>query len=585
MMTRATIAGLTAALLVLAGCGGGDDAPPASAGTPEPVLSPQFTGSVPASPAAGTTRAGTFYDIDLVGTLTGDTIGITVFEPVDFDGSEKYPLILHSHGYAGSRQSTTPTNAVSSATSRGDLDGLIAAGYGAISISERGSDESTGTIRSMDPDFEGADLIDVLDWAEANLDWLAYGPSADGSDPHNLVAGSIGGSYGGMFQYLINNIDPRHRLDAIVPQIAPNDLTYSLFPGGALKAGWGTVLFGAGNTAGGGIDRVHTDPFIVSFFENALLSNQVPQDGRDFFYYHSNAYFCNGVPVATNGGAGTAPAHAPLPSHRVNALIFQGMRDTLFTFNNAYANYQCLKAAGGDVRLLSYQAGHNTLQVVPDPGTVFQPALNFLDSSCGPLDVDVATRAFFDEHLKGIAGAADTVPTNPCLSLSKGDAIVVDGVTTGHAGREVDIPSTTVVAGGPLDVPVSVPLGIVAGAGGDVLGGIPRLEVDVAKVNDALPGEPIVFAGLGQTRNGVPLVYDLVDNQITPLRGTGHFEIDLAGVAERLAPGDELALLLYGAHDQFHVTGSVNAGSPAIVPVTVTGKVWVPMLGNLPPLQ
>jgi ABC-2 type transport system ATP-binding protein len=363
-----------------------------------------------------------------------------------------------------------------------------------------------------------------------------------------------------------------------------DNLTYSLFPNNTIKAAWDLILFGIGDTAGQGLDRGHTDPFITSFFVQGLSSNQISQDGRDFFYYHSNAYFCNGQSVATNGGPGTVPGYPPIHSGKINALIFQGFRDTLFTFNNAYQNYSCLKQGGGDVRLLSYQYGHNALQVVPDPGVLlYQPALDFLDTNCGNVNVDTATIAFFDQYLKGIPGAADkVVPTKPCLSLTKGDAVLVDSVMTGEFGTEVDIPSTTVVAGGVPDVPVPVPLGITAGTAGAVIGGIPRLEVDIEPVVAALPGEPIVFVGIGQTHNGVPGVYDLVDNQITPLRGAGKHAVDLVGVASRLAPGDTLALLIYGAHDQYDVTGSVNLGSPAVVPVTVTGKVWVPMLGALP---
>jgi ABC-2 type transport system ATP-binding protein len=599
----ALLAVLVPAAVTITSCGNSTSTPvsvalstvPADAGgglasTPNPET---LSGTVPASPASGS-RAGTVYSITLKGEVTGDTVGITVFEPATLVAGQRYPLVLHSHGYAGSRQTSTSSGGTSSVLpATGNIDSLLAAGYGAISISERGSDESTGTIRVMDPDYEGHDLISVLDWAEHHLDWLLYGPSADGTDPHNLVVGSIGGSYGGMYQYLIHNIDPKRRLDAIVPQIAPFDLTYSLLPNNTIKAAWDSILFAAGSTAGQNLDRGHTDPYITNFFVKGLTTNQIASDGFDFFYYHSNAYFCGDRTVAGNGeinamvgsaGMPLKPGYAPVRGPLVNAMLFQGMRDTLFTFNNAYANYQCLKGEGGDVRLLSYQAGHNSLQAVPDPGNyLYQPANNDLDGNCGNINPDTATVAFFDQYLKGIPGAANkAVPTQTCLSLTKGDAVLVDHVTTGTAGKAIDIPSTMVVAGGAPDVPVSVPLGITAGSSGDVLGGIPYVELDVEPVNAALPGEPIVFVGLGQTRNGVPGVYDLVDNQITPLRGSGLHQVDLVGIAERLAPGDTLALLIYGAHDQYHVTGSVNVSSPAVVPVTVTGKVWVPMLGNLP---
>ena len=586
---RAVAARLLLALSVvlLAGCGesGGDsNTNPGNPGVAlPPVAPPPAAGTVPPPPAAGQSRDGMVYDMLLTSPGTGDQVGITVFEPKTVVGGQRYPLVLQSHGYAGSRESAG--SAV--------IQPLLDAGYGAISISERGSDNSTGTIRSMDPDFEGKNLLAILDWAES-LPWVMFGTGVDGST-NNLVVGAMGSSYGGMFQYLINNIDPRHRLDALTPEIAPADLTYALFPNSTLKAGWGTVLFGAGNTAGDQ-SKFNTDPFITNFFVNALTTNTVSDEGREFFYYHSNAYFCNGRDVVNNGTVGGAPGmpgtvakaeRRAVRPVKTNALIFQGMRDTLFPFNSAYENYLCLKATGGDVRLLSYQSGHNTLQVIPDPGNHLfenvggmEAAVNELDSRCGTLDVEAARMAFFEQYLKGVPGAADKViPTKPCLSITKGDGVLVDQVTVGKAGTEVTIAATSVVAG--VAAPVAIPLGIPR-LDGQVVAGIPFAELTVTKANAALPGEPILLLGLGRTRNGVPGVYDLIDNQLTPIRGTGSFAVDLVGVAERLGASDDLYLLVYGQHDQFHTTGTLNAGSPALVPVSVAGKLWVPVLGNLP---
>lgn len=555
----------------LSGCGGSSSSSSTvSARSSAPADAPGHTNSVPPLPATGQSRAGQVYSVHITAP-TGDTVAFTVFEPTLLTGGQTYPLVLEGHGFAGSRQTSASA----------DIQRLLDNGYGVISIDQRGHGETSGTIRVMDPDFEGRDLLAILDWAEARLGWLAYGRSSDGKDARNLVLGSMGGSYGGMYQYLIHNIDPKRRLDAMTPEIAPSDLTYSLFPNGVLKAGWDFVLFGAGNTAGNNLDRGHFDPFVINFFQNALTTNAVSQDARDFFYYHSNAYFCRGSSVASNGGPGTAALQAPVaPNDKVNVMLFQGFRDTLFNFNNAYENYQCLKAQGGDVRLLSYQSGHNTLQVVPDPGQLFQPTpLVALDSRCGSLDIADARLAFFNQHLKGMAGAADQIPGRICLSLTQDDAVLVDQVTTGKAGRAVDIAATNLVAGVPT-VPVAAELGITAGNEGDVIAGIPHLAVEIAPVADGLPGEPIIFVGIGQMRASVPGVWDLVDNQITPLRGLGRHEVDLAGIAERLAPGDKLALLLYGGHDQYHVTGSLNIAKPTVMPVSVTGKVWVPMLGS-----
>jgi pimeloyl-ACP methyl ester carboxylesterase len=289
-MNRLLAASLALSLTVfLPGCGGSSTSSSAAAPARSavPADAPGHTNVVPPAPAAGQSRAGQIYSV-YISSPTGDTVVFTVFEPTQITGGRKYPLVLEGHGFAGTRQTSASA----------DIKSLLDSGYGVISIDQRGHGETSGTIRVMDPDFEGRNLIAILDWAEARLGWLAYGPSTNGKDSQNLILGSMGGSYGGMYQYLIHNVDPKHRLDAMTPEIAPSDLTYSLFPNSVVKAGWDFLLFGAGNTAGNNLDRLHFDPFVINFFQNALTTNQVNQEARDFFYYHSNAYFCNGRPVA-----------------------------------------------------------------------------------------------------------------------------------------------------------------------------------------------------------------------------------------------------------------------------------------------
>ncbi|GAC1622564.1 MAG: hypothetical protein NVS9B10_06660 [Nevskia sp.] len=567
---------------LISACGGGAPSSSPTAAATAPLDYPGTTSPVPALPAAGSSRAGTVYNVYVQAPGTGDKVAFTVFEPATLQGGKTYPLVLHSHGFGGTRQTSLNCPQCSAGLDV-DLARFVNNGYGVISIDERGHGESGGTIRVMDPDYEGKDLLAVLDWAEAKLGWLAYGLSADGSDPHNLVVGSVGGSYGGMYQYLIHNIDPRRRLDAMVPQFAPNNLNFSLFPGGVIKADWDLFLFGAGTTAGSGSGSIgHFDPYISNGFIADFQANAEDPGFRNFFYYHSNQYFCADTTVATNGGPGTAPEHLPVRGSRVNALLYQGVRDTLFNLSEGYANYQCLKSEGGDVRLLSYQLGHNSLQAVPDVGNkLYFPPGNEFDNSCGSINVNTAMFAFFEQYLKGIAGAADKViPARPCLSIAKGDGVLVEQVMTMQTGGEtqVSVPATTVVAGAQLDVPMAVDLGIVGAATGTVVGGIPHLTVAVAPVAAGAPGEPIIFVGLGQTHNGVPGVYDLINNQVLPLRGKGSFDVDLIGVAARLASGDHLALLIYGLQDQYSVAGSINVAAPTVMPVSVTGKIWVPVL-------
>jgi len=383
-----------------------------TAGQAAPADFPGVTNRVPASPRAGQSRLGTAYNVYIQAAGTGDKVAFTVFEPSTLEGGKTYPLVLQASGFSLSRE--TPSNFA-------NVKPLVEAGYGVISFDHRGHGESGGVVRSMDPDYEGKDVLAVLDWAEARLDWLKYRPSA--GDPHNLVLGSMGGSYGGMYQYLLHNIDPKHRLDAMAVRVAPNDLTYSNFPGGVSKASYLAIRVQAGKGPA-------FDPYARSTAAASLQANKMVEGYADFLYYHSNQYFCADRRVATNGGPGTAPEHPPQRGPKVNAILFQGMRDTLFNFNEAYANYQCLRSEGGDVRLLSYQSGHNDAYVVPDPGEAYLPPGNVLDRRCGSLDSTAAMLAFFDQYLKDVPGGADAVPIKPCLSIARGDAVLVSQVMT-----------------------------------------------------------------------------------------------------------------------------------------------------------
>jgi len=205
--------------LLLTACGGGEPitANPAS-------LNPE-------TPTHGSVTASRHYPVFIDAPATGDRIAITVFEPTQRTLGARYPLILHGHGFQGARYQSRPRpmglfnidDADTRATDLIDIGVFLDNGYGVISIEQRAHGDSNGAIRMMDPDFEGKNLLAVVDWAERHLDWLQYGTSADGKDPNNLMLGAIGASYGGMFQLLLHNIDPKKRLDAIVPYWTPYD--------------------------------------------------------------------------------------------------------------------------------------------------------------------------------------------------------------------------------------------------------------------------------------------------------------------------------------------------------------------------
>lgn len=540
-------------------------------GTPMPAVCDPAFASMPASPAAGQSRAGLSCEINIPSPLNPtEKIAFQVFEPATLVGGQKYPLVLEGHGFSGSRQTGADAFAA-----------LRAAGYGVISIDQAGHGETGGTIRVMDPDQEGRFLLAMLDWLEANLDWYAVGPDLDAGED-NMLLGAIGGSYGGGYQYLIHAIDPKRRLDALVPEITWNDLTFSLNPGDVIKSDWAFFLFGAGQTAGGG---GNFDPFVNQFFVSGLSTNRFDTFAKDFFGYHGLGYFCGGVPVATNGGAGTAPDFAPIAPTAVHVLAYQGFRDTLFNFNEAWRNYECLNDAGGDVRLLTYQSGHNSLQVVPDPFALIHQPTGALDMQCGGIDVGAATIAWFDQYLKGIPGAADAVlnGTEVCYSLAPDDAVFADRVIAGREGTPFSVPATTTLAGAAL-VGVPIPLHT-APAGGSVMAGVPRIEITLGEPLPGVIQDPdnvIVYVATGRTRAALPGVWEPADNQVLPLRGLGTHTVELVGIGERLAPGEQAGLLFYGAHEQFAITGGLNVAEPVVGLVTISGDAWLPLLPAAP---
>lgn len=553
---------------------------------------------------------------------SGETIAFQVLEPVGgIDCAKGHPLVLHGHGFGGSR-------------SESGFDEYRAAGFTVLSIDQRGFGESTGTVRVMDPEFEGRDLIRILDWAEDNLDYLQkrHEPDLPATLNPNLVVGAIGGSYGGGFQLLLHGQDPGQRMDAMVPDITWHDLRYSLNPGNVIKTGWDLVLVAGGESGSVSNQNSGLDPIIREILAQGAALNRFPEAGLDFFYYHSPAYRCSGAPIepAEPGDLlnylASPPAYdvPPTAYPAVDVLLTQGMTDTLFNFNEAWRNYECLRERGGDVRLMTHQSGHILPLEVPDalqPSTYVDPLAGLLEIpgfqgpagafACGNVPIARATFDWLRHKLQKAPLPAyfDGSDSQVCLSTATGTSVQVavadfpapepGGVLEGPFVVERLVASTTPVPSGYEAVaaatipPVALPLGQ-AGAEGAIIGGIPTAILTVSDLlgrtacEEGLPAyspgcDPIIFVGLGKRGVGES-GWSLVDDQVKPVRGLQQqAAVELVGIAEELAAGDELALLVYGFHPQYPASWSRDALVPL---VNVSGSVQLPLLqGSLASLD
>lgn len=611
--------------------GGGDGNPP----TQNAVCGDPADAQMPATPAAGSSRAGLACPIhipipasmEIPGNPTG-VIAFQVLEPTLLEGGKTYPLVLEGHGFSGSRQrAPNNTGTAGLVVPNGPI---LDAGYGVISIDQGGHGETGGLIRLLDPDQEGQFLIAMLDWAEQNLDWLAIGPDDDAGED-NMLLGAIGPSYGGGYQLLLHAIDPKKRLDVIVPQITWNDLSYSIFPGTVPKSLWGGSLFALGNSAGNNQNRGNFDPFVQRTFTEALQQGGVSDAGLDYFRYHGIGYFCDAgeTPLLTgsNGDDGSATVAgtpynidyaSPSKPGRINAFFFQGMRDPLFNFNESYNSYQCLREQGGDVRLLTYQNGHNTIPVAPD--TWVNPQ-NSLVGTCGSIDPTEVAIAVFDKYLKGDNSidldAELTASDEVCFSLHGTDAVAinVNDLPKGSANTvEKELPASTLLVGVTPTQSLNATVVEVAYdfvADGDVLAGIPLLDINVevqlpaqtqtlcdnggdvaalfgdnadAVCNSIGDDEKIVvFAGIAVNATAddsgpFGQGWVLEDNQVFPIRGSGEHTVELVGIGARLNEGARIGVAFFGLHEQFVAEGGLNAGSPTVLPVEITGSVHMPLL-------
>jgi ABC-2 type transport system ATP-binding protein len=269
------------------------------------------------------------------------------------DPAAPRPTIVLAHGFGGTKADSEPTART-----------LALAGYTVIIYTARGFGASGGLIHLDNPAYEGADARKLIDLAARRPE-----VAKDGDDP---VIGFAGASYGGAVSFLAAGLDPR--VDAIAPAFTWHSLRQALFPQyqvvgaakspgdvspanrqGVFKQRWASLLF---SNADGRPDTSDQDK---STNINALCGRFDPK-------------LCQGYLTAAETGEvddnlskllDESGLEKILPAIKAPTLLIQGEDDTLFTLDQADANFRGLPA--DTPAEMKWVAGGHDAEIAVDP--------------------------------------------------------------------------------------------------------------------------------------------------------------------------------------------------------------------------
>ncbi|HVV75422.1 MAG TPA: alpha/beta hydrolase [Mycobacteriales bacterium] len=491
-----------------------------------------------AAPGAGAaagpiTTNGCVLSVPDPGSTTPVQICYSLFRPADASPSHKVPLIFHSHGWGGSR--------VTSATDS-QVKPFLDADYGVLSFDQRGFGQSGGKAYVENPDVEGRD-VEKLVALVSRLSWVVQ----DG--PGDPRIGSIGGSYGGGYQFVgaFREIADQHKqvFDAMAPQITWWDLKQSLAPSGVAKTEWASLLTAAGVSA--------LPPSVLEGFAESAATGTWT-DGSIPGTANLNAFF------AKNG-----PSWQVSQGRRINVpvLFGQGITDELFPLDQGLQNWAY--ALTPQARRKSIFIGYNGGHVLPNafPQTI-QPSGDPCSSALTHgKDFTWLTVQFFNRYLKHedvklpgldeyhLATAGGTCTTT--RSVTPDRTYKVGTVATPElAGPAL----ATKIADGPLRI-----------------AGTPYLSGDVTALG--VNNRAFYALGIGTSPADAKIVQgDMYPwASTTPVQGVSG-RVELPSVAVNVPQGQSLFIIAAATNDMFAGFGSRTPG----VVVFNNAKVSLPVV-------
>lgn len=194
-------------------------------------------------------------------------------------------------------------------------------GYNVITWDPRGEWASGGNMQLDNPNFEGRDVSSIISWATGSdnpeRSQIATDPTGD---PY---IGMVGGSYGGGIQLVVAGT-PDKRVDAIVPSIAWNTLTQSLYPDANFKTVIGSELLLAL-----AVTHARLNQQIYAGIASGVIFGVLSDPSRALLINSGPGVFVNNIVAPT--------------------LFLQGTPDILFELDAAMTNGQQIATANPTV--------------------------------------------------------------------------------------------------------------------------------------------------------------------------------------------------------------------------------------------
>lgn len=576
----------------------------------------------------------TFYD-GSVTSADGTRIVFTVFIPALKPG-EQAPLIIHGHGFGLSRTTNLDSQSAQDQLTAGDPTREAARrawhdGFIVISFDQRGFGQSGGEVNVMDPNLEGKDVSAIIDWAAANL---RTSLATRNGDPLVGALGlSYGGGFqtiGAAVDPRFDAIVPAATWNDLRYSLYPNGVVKSLWVDTLVAAGgpgakfrFAPFIYQAFVEA---LTSGRIDAAIIDRFRSHSLASFCAGDRADGRRAPKvDAFFVQGVhDVLFNMNEAVRNADCLRATGADVRLLVQ--RDGHIMPLLQQAGPQILFGMEKEVQCGSerYETAQLMLDFLKEKLKGIRPARP-APAVCitqGPGSGIVAARVAVGGPEFAAAPVSLTTGVAPELLLGalrqSPQGALTDALAKLPANGQALVAAILAGTRQPNDLvralqpafnllppevlaslttaPRFVPLQV--NRSGGKLAGIPLAKLDLASMANPAVGsnaavsllgislnlgaalgldarqadlDPIVFVGLGrQPAGGGPL--ELINDQLTPLRGAGHYAQELAGVSIDLNPGDTIGLVVYSFHPQY-----ATSFSKLPSPVTVSGTVQLPL--------